>query len=237
MLRVYKGFDIEKVHEWKSPTYSGAPLITMPNIPKPLHGINPRTLMGEEEWDKLRMKCYSESSYKCEICGALLDDKSIQLHELYTISRREKYALFERFIPVCILCHNGIHSGRSISLYRNKNLIFTKDYILKIVEHCFALIGNYNKENNTDYRLYHTFLKYLYFPELEQEVRELIAKYNIRFYDWQGTLGKWSSWKLIYNGKEYYSPYADSEAWKEAMRHHNSTGKDRLRQFNNMRLE
>ena len=235
MRRIYRGFDIERVSEWECPTDSGAPLITMPNIPKPLHGINPRMIMGEDNWDQLRMKCYIDSSYKCEICGKLLDDKTIQLHELYKVSRKEKYALFERFIPVCILCHNGIHSGRAISLYRNNNTIFTKAYILTIADHCFSLISNYNKQNNTDYRLFKTFLNYLYFPELEQDMRELISKYDIHFYEWRGGLGKWTSWRLIYDGKEYFSPYENSDAWREAMRRHNSSGDDKLRRFNNMR--
>lgn len=231
-MKYDKEYDVIKIREWVCPGDTGVPLITMPNVPQPLHGINPRSLMGEAKWDELRMKLYLESRYKCEICGRALDDKSIQLHELYSYNRAKREAIFQKYIVVCKLCHNAIHSGRMLSFYKNQNLIFTKEYVLEVIENCFKLVGEYNVKNETVLRLYHTFLKFLYLADLEKEVRELIAKYNIKFYDWQGKLGDWRQWHLIWNGKKYYSPYLNSEHWRDAMWIHNSSGDDRLRKLN-----
>lgn len=225
--------DIIRVKEWSCPDPSGgAPLITMPNIPRPLHGVNPRAIMGEAAWNEVKYKYFLEARYKCEICGTLLDNRNIQLHELYSYNHGERYAVFERYVSVCILCHNGIHSGRTISFYRNKNALFPKEYVLKVAENCFKLVHNYNEQHGTDLRVFYPFLNFAKHPELKDEMENMFIKYNIKFYRWPCSSGNWKKWHLKYNGQEYYSPYANGKDWMEAMRHHNSSGEDRLRHFN-----
>ena len=63
--------DIIKVTKWECPSETGIPLITMPNIPKPLHALPPRNVMGKTAWDRARKLCYFKADYKCEICGCI----------------------------------------------------------------------------------------------------------------------------------------------------------------------
>ena len=69
---------IEIREKWECPTETGVPLITMPNVPRPLHGLPPRKIMGDSTWNHVRKRCYFDAGYKCEICG--VDPPKGQLH-------------------------------------------------------------------------------------------------------------------------------------------------------------
>ena len=197
--------------------------ITMPNVPKPLHAINPRIIMGQDKWDNLRMQCYLDSKYKCEICDRKLDDKNIQLHELYSYNHTNGVAKFERYISVCKLCHNGIHSGRAASLFRNHNPIFTKKYMLEIAENAFKLVYEYNEEHHAELRLFKTYLEWLRLDELRDELLELMTKYDVKIYRWPRSVGKWERWHLEWNGQKYYTPYHNGHEWRADMREKNKS--------------
>lgn len=64
--------DVVKVDKWIAPTINGAPLLCMPNIPKPLHSRAPRTIEGQAKWNLMRTKCYMDADYTCQACGKYL---------------------------------------------------------------------------------------------------------------------------------------------------------------------
>ena len=70
--------EIEIREKWECPAETGVPLITMPNVPRPLHGLPPRKIMGDSTWNHVRKRCYFNAGYKCEICG--IDPPKGQLH-------------------------------------------------------------------------------------------------------------------------------------------------------------
>lgn len=215
-----KDLDILKVTKWECPDEVGVPLITMPNIPKPLHGkgCQPRTIMGSTKWDKTRKLCYFKANYKCEICGCDPAKGDLHSHELFSVDYLEGYTEFKRYIALCRTCHDAIHSGRLITLYKEGNLMYPKSYVLKVVEHAFSLVHKYNKENpEANLRLFDTFVEYLKVPELKSEMLRLIQKYNIKFYKSPKRCAKWPLWRMIWNGKEYKTPYATPEDWLKAM--------------------
>lgn len=92
--------------KWIAPQGGGVPLLTMPNIPFPLHGLAPRVIMGAAEWDKLRKQCYLDAGDKCEICGQQLCGKrnsDYPMHAAHEVYEYDFEKLEARFIrPVCL---------------------------------------------------------------------------------------------------------------------------------------
>lgn len=212
-----KDYSIKTVEVWKCPADTGIPLLTMPNIPRPLHGCPPRKFMGQSTWDRVRKRCYFDAGYKCEICGEEFVKPKYAAHELYTIDYKEGTSTFERCIAIDSCCHDFIHSGRLITMYKNKNPLYPKKYVLKTVEKGFKLIHKYNKEHpEAPLRAYATFLEYLK-TDLAFDIGKLIDKYGIEFYAEPKHIAKWENWRLIWNGKEYPTPYKSQSEWVEAM--------------------
>lgn len=214
-------YSIETVETWQCPEETGVPLITMPNVPRPLHRLNPRNIMGQSTWNHVRKRCYYNAHYKCEICG--VDFAEIRpryaAHELYSYDYMAGTGKFERCIAICAQCHNAIHSGRLITMYKNGNQLYPKQYVLNVVEHCFKLVSQYNSEHSDKkpLKLYATFLEYLKVLELHDDMVKLIDKYDIQFYMGPKHMAKWQDWRLIIGNKEYKTPYKDEGEWIAAM--------------------
>lgn len=209
--------DIEVKDVWQAPAGSGVALITMPNVPRPLHGLPPRKIMGQAKWDRMRKQCYYNAHYQCEICGAEPPKGQLHAHELYTIDYKKGTSTFNRCIAICKQDHDFIHSGRLLTLYKQGNPLYQKSYLLSVVEKGFKLIHDINKKYNADLRAYATFLEYLKIPSIRMEMEQLIRKYDIKFYSEPLKIAKWSDWKLVWKGKEYPTPYKDKAEWEAAM--------------------
>ena len=212
--------DLERREKWECPSETGVPLITMPNVPRPLHGLAPRTIMGASTWDHVRKRCYFNAGYKCEICGAEPGKGQLHSHELYTVDWMNGTSKFERCIAICRQDHDFIHSGRLITLYKEGNPLYPKSYVLNTVEKGFKLIHEYNSKhrNKKPLKVYGTFLDYLKVPELADEMMQLIEKYEIQFYMEPKHIAKWGDWRLVIGEKEYPTPYADQGEWEKAMK-------------------
>lgn len=226
-----KIFDCETVASWTAPEGEGAPIITMPNVPKQLFGHAPRTILGQTAWDKMRKRCYFDAGYKCQICGKEVVGSDKQAHELYSYDWKDGLAVFERTICCCRDCHNFIHSGRMQSLYKAGNPLMSKSYLLRVVEQGFKLVSDYNKKNpDNQIRVYGTILDYLRNEDLREPVSELINKYDIRFYEEnQNHTATWSKWRLRIGDVEYPGPFSSREEWEEKMK--GAAEKDTQRQL------
>ena len=219
-------YDVEERDEWIAPDIDdpdfGAKLMTMPNIPLPLHHVNPRNIMGQSKWDVIRRMCYRRADDTCEVCGAHPEDKrKRQAHEVYDIDYRTGTVTFKRVVCLCYDCHVlGIHSGRALTLFKKGSPLMTKDAILHGAEHLFQILDAYNKLHPDDepLRAYYTMLSYIDHPELHDEMTELAAKYHIKFWKENEDAGsKWGDWKLVIGDKEFPTPYEDYSAWELAM--------------------
>ena len=169
-------------------------LLIHPNIPKPLHGIAPRTLMKASEWDKVRREAYAKNNYHCWACGTYrhydvdkkrFDDPSFETldcHEFYEIDYEKKRSTLLEFVALCKNCHNYIHSGRMNSMYDKGELNDEDCYIIRshgdsmLLHHGFGRTSGYAVDNNT----------------YEKE---------------------WGEWKLCIDNKEYGSIYCDYWDW------------------------
>ena len=115
--------NIKKVSSWYTDTNNtGAVLLTMPNIPRPLHELCPRNIMGEKAWEQYRLDCIKHAKYVCEICGRKLT-YGAQSHELYTYSYLTGTAVFQRCVCLFGTCHAGMHSGLSVTQFKNGEIL------------------------------------------------------------------------------------------------------------------
>lgn len=233
-----KKYPIELRTKWECPTDGGAPLLTMPNLPKPLHTVCPRNIVGGPTWEKMRKRGYYTANYKSEISG---EDGStpgaLHFHEAYDIDYEKGVSTFKRGFAITPLEHvYFIHSGRAITLYKKKNPLYSANKLLEGAEHGFKLIHDWNvaHPDKPPLKAYQTFLKYLRFEELAPRVEELISKYKIEFWgEDKKKMAEWGDWKMVMivkgREKEYPTPYPNYAAWEEAM--HLASEKDTIRQI------
>lgn len=214
-------FDIDIVDRWKCPAATGVPLITMPNIPRPLHGegMQPRTIYSPEVWEHMRQSSIRNAHNKCEICGVDGSITRLYGHELFSYDYINTAGRFIRVVSVCKRCHDAIHSGRMLTLYKERNPYYRKEYVLRVIEECFRMVDNYNLANGSDLRVYSTFLQYLRVPSIASDVEKLISLYHIKFYEYSIPRHKrWKGWKVIIGSNTYESPYNSQGEWEEAMK-------------------
>lgn len=219
---------MKHITKWVPPEGGGAPLLTMPNVPTPMHNCAPRVVMECKKWDEMRKACYEEHNDICEICGQKLGGKRggelplHNAHECYELDYNAHMMKFARLICVCPQCHQAIHSGRAFSCYTNHVPLYDKTYMLNLAEHAFELVHKWNKLHPDDepLRLYDTFLSWVNEPTLHARMEELISQYDIHFYtipnkaEWDNAF---SEWKLVYNGAEYFGLYQNRAEWERAM--------------------
>lgn len=217
------GLSLKYVTSWAPPQGEDMrPLIAMPNIPKPLHHLAPRTILGPTEWNKMRRACYEAANDTCEICGERPETlRRRQSHEAYAIDYEKGTAIFVGCFCLDSVCHLAcIHTGRAITLYSQGNPLYPAEFLLAGAEKAFTIISSYNHDHpeQEPVRLYSTWIEYLKYDELREPMLELIKKYDAKFYmeDPKKT-APWGQWRLVFNGEEYPTPYKNEKAWKKAM--------------------
>ena len=246
---IYKGFTCKLVDKWVAPEDGGAPILSMPNVPHPLHSLAPRTILGTTTWNHMRNRCYFEANYTCEACGAKVkteyydngavhhqyhDDgtiakRNLHAHELYSYDYNKGVARFERCVALCECCHvRFIHSGRMLTMYKQGDPLTTADRVLEGLEHGFEQIKKYNNEHKggEKLRVYYAVIDYVDDPVIGEKVWDLIDKYNIEFYMPDGEMyprgvSVWDGWKLVIGNKEYDSPFHSQKEWEKAMEKNN----------------
>lgn len=224
-MEAVKKYAVEKRTKWECPEENDARILSMPNIPRPLMGpgCQPRTILGNATWNRLRKRAYFLANYKCEVYGDNLSTPGeAQAHELFSYDFEKGIAKFERCVCLSKDAHiYFIHSGRAITLWKSKNIIYPTSRLLSGAERGFEAIYKWNQGHPDEPKLkaYATFLEYLKHPELAPKMEELIDKYEIEF--WEEDKKKyapWNSWKVVIGSKEYPTPYKDYAAWEEAMK-------------------
>ena len=229
------GLDLKYITKWEPPTGDDLrPLIAMPNIPRPCHRQAPRTILGATMWNKMRKACYAAANDTCEICGERPENlRRRHSHEAFDIDYEKGTVSFIRCFCLDSVCHLAcIHTGRAITLYKDGNPLYPKEFLLEGAEKAFTIIASYNKDHpEADLRAYSTFLEYLKFDELREPMLELIRKYNIKFYmEDPKKMAKWGDWKLIIGNQEYKTPYKSEKDWEQAMKEQNEKDSARIAQ-------
>jgi len=65
-------------------------VLLCPNVPKPMHGLAPRVVLGSAWWDETRQRAYRSTNYHCIACGVSRERAKyhqwMEGHELYSIN-------------------------------------------------------------------------------------------------------------------------------------------------------
>lgn len=111
-------------------------LLTHQQIPKPLHGVNPRTIFGDTWWNKERKIAYAKNDYHCHACGVHKSQAKfhewLEAHEAYDYDYPNGKLHFREIVALCHSCHNYIHAGRLIALLQTGKISRMKYDIIVI---------------------------------------------------------------------------------------------------------
>ena len=181
-------------------------LLLHPNIPKPLHGLAPRILLGDKWWDEKRRKAYGLNNYHCFACGTYhpynLDRQrfetiKLHAHECYTIDYEKKTMELKEIVALCgDLCHNYVHSGRMNALYNNfkssgLRTPLTSGKQMFDEQDCWTIVTHGDS----------VLIDGGLLPNHEVDCRDYSEE--------------WSEWRLIIDGVGYKSKFNNIEEWKE----------------------
>ena len=181
--------------------------LTHPNIPKPLHGVNPRSIKGQAWWDKVRREAYKKYDYHCWACGISKWDAMfhnwLEAHEHYDINYETGEVKLIEIIALCHSCHNFIHSGRLWKMYCHGEVDKGRaDYILR---HGFRVLKEAGLEPFEGTKL-------IWFMVNDREDEYIPPKEDDQ------PMANWWNWHLILDGEKHYSPYEDIHDWSRQMR-------------------
>lgn len=182
--------------------------LTHPNIPKPLHGLNPRTIMGKEWWDDHRQVAYAKLNYRCWACGIHKQDakyhKWLEGHEAYSINYKTGNVRLIEIVALCHSCHNFIHSGRMMAMLEKGQLDELKCY--DILKHGMDIL---NKAKLKPYVVADYLWSYINGRENWSPSED---QWDILY----GDVAGWNEWHIEIDGKKHYSKYKNYSEWKEA---------------------
>jgi len=181
-------------------------ILTHPNIPKPLHGLNPRTILGKEWWDKERFAAQAQTNYTCYACGIKKEEakkhKWLEGHENFDINYQTGVCEVKSIVPLCHYCHNFIHSGRLAHILGKEK---SKQEVIEILEHGFKILS----ENNLQ----------CFFGTLYLGNSLNCNTFQVSAYSTENSCVPWGKWCLLLDGKKYYSKFKNYSEWKSFYGH------------------
>lgn len=163
-------------------------LLFHPNIPKPLHGMNPRSILGRNWWDMMRFEAYKKNSYCCWACGIHKSNAKyyrwLEGHEHYDINYSTGCVKLLEIVALCHSCHNYIHDGRMRMMVDSGKMEYSK--YKDILFHGKKITHNIKKPNLS-----------------------FVSKVMLKI-----KKAKWDEYHLLLNGKKYYSKFKDIYDWQ-----------------------
>lgn len=191
-------------------------LLLHPNIPKPLHGLNPRTIKGREWWDERRHEAYAAHDYRCWACGIHKSEtrrRWLEGHEYYGIDYAAGRAEMAGVAALCHTCHSFIHNGKLFIGCQNGE---THDAeILRVLHHGFSILKKADLPPNPFALNVASRLagQMRQSPKWLLVARDLASQYQIDTLS--GDVVPWGQWRLVIDGTAYPPIWASYEAWRQ----------------------
>ena len=114
-----------------------ASLLLGPQIPKPMHETNPRTILGNAWWERERRAAFHATEQHCAACGVnkyqAKAHKWLEGHESYDINYAKGTVKYVRTVGLCHYCHNYIHIGRLTKLVEKGETPHSK--LVGVIQH------------------------------------------------------------------------------------------------------
>ncbi len=175
-------------------------ILTHPHIPKPLHGLNPRSIMGNEAWEKVKKETSKKTGYTCYACGVhRINAKKhpwLEAHEAWEFNYESGICTVPQIVPLCHYCHKFIHSGLLAIDHTSKEIK------KEILTHGFTIL---NQNNLSCFAITYD-LAILY----------NVDTLNVMPYDYEFNPDlNWLDFKLSWNGKIYDSKFKSYSEWKK----------------------
>jgi hypothetical protein len=164
------------------PKFLRPELLRHGQIPRPMAGVAPRVVLGQDWWDIERRKAYAANNYCCWACGST---DMLEAHEIFDIDYLAKTMTFVEISALCSLCHAFIHIGRT-------RIVSTLAEFKKTVLHGHKVLRKAKLKANWGLR-----------SVLSEELWAIPVRVNC---DVPPTLPKtmgWSTWRMIIAGNKY----------------------------------
>ncbi len=172
-----------------TPKFRRPELLFHPPIPAPLHGVNPRSVMGQKEWDIVRRKAYAVNNDCCFACGVhrteATEKKWLEAHEIYDIDYKKGKMTLREIVALCHYCHGYVHRARLQALVLNRKIQRRK--LERVLAHGETLIRKYNPKPWYN----------------EKKLKKAFEKSRVG----------WNDWRLVYEGKEYGPKFPTPDLW------------------------
>jgi hypothetical protein len=178
-------------------------ILEQPLIPTPLHGLNPRSIMGRAKWDVMRRQVYAKYGHTCAACGVSAREaklkKYLEAHESFEINWAKKQMTLISMEPLCHACHAFVHSGLlEVKLQAGK---VSKETAAVILGHGAGVLAQSGGKMP---------------PASDYLCRKLGLEHGLPV----GAAPRrttWSGWTMVWDGTIYPSPYKTEAEWRRAM--------------------
>jgi hypothetical protein len=212
-------FEKDSKEPWEAGVFTPEPkILTQPNIPKPLHGVNPRTILGEAWWQKQREQAKQRSQNHCAACGGGPNSKALkgkpwlECHEVYDFNYKKGRVTFKEVVALCHYCHNFIHSGR-LAMIGGKEKSW--DEIQKILEHGLAVLAEANKNRKAGSKPLRAFPKTIELAHLTNA-----KQHGVRAAILPESDVPWAQWRLVIGKNEHPPVFKNFAQWQNHWKTH-----------------
>ena len=186
-------------------------LLFHPNIPKPLHGLAPRIILGENWWQRTKKEAKAKLNQNCWACGIhkykAKYHQWLEAHECYSINYGQGLVKYVGTCALCHACHNYIHDGRMLMLIEQGKFDYEK--YEAIIEHGEVVLKQWFQSNNWQWQGY----KEAYEPmTLYSNIYPNLPTFSQKI-QWIDGNCEWKDYHLIVEGKRYEAKHNSYEDW------------------------
>jgi hypothetical protein len=164
------------------------------NVPQPLHGMAPRTVLGSNWWNETRQACYRSTDYHCQACGVAKHLAAgrplLDCHEEYEIDWVKGRMKYIGCVPLCQRCHAYIHDGRLRALMEKGEI--TQQHYCTVIQHGERVLREAGLKR------------------LNQDDREEAIELSLG----GKPICPWEKWRLVIGRKTFPPKFKTREEWE-----------------------